>query len=73
MERALRAFGVALHGTLALELARLIADDAAFERLWKRPRRTGLAVALRTLGAASAAAAVAFRADPRLPEVHPAG
>jgi len=52
-----RAFGIALHASLAFELSRLAADGEAFERLWKRPRRTTLAIALKVLTAASAAAA----------------
>lgn len=56
-----RAFSLALHGTLAMELTRLLTDDAAFERLWSRPRRTGLKLAMKTLATASAAAMGAAR------------
>lgn len=58
---AAQAFSLALHGALAYELARLLADDQAFSALWSRPRRTGLKLAVKSLALASVAAASAAR------------
>ena len=62
---AASAFSLAVHGALAYELARLLADDDAFSRLWSRPRRTGLKVAFKTLALATVAAASAARRPAR--------
>ncbi len=49
------AFSLALHAEVAAQLTRLLLDDEAFERFWQRPRRTGLWIALKTLGLAGLA------------------
>ena len=70
MRTALQAFGVALHGKLAVELGRLLLDDRAFDHFWQRPRRTGLALAFGALGTGAVAAARSLRpkrAGPRWP------
>lgn len=58
---AASAFSLAVHGALAYELARLLADEDAFASLWSRPRRTGLKLAVKTLALATVAAATAAR------------
>jgi len=50
------AFSIALHTEVATQLTRLLVDDDAFERFWQRPRRSGLWLAVKTLGLAGFAA-----------------
>ena len=50
------AFSIALHTEVAAQLTRLLVDDDAFERFWQRTRRSGLWLAVKTLGLAGFAA-----------------